>query len=154
MEAQLTMFTTKEKRPFMLALPQRQKIRLPCHISISKRTSSGKRSMLSPSSEGALQGRLSRFLIVTHGKERWEHYLICKWILVYTVFQIYLVEWLRCNCSSSNSLQGFHSTRTMQRSERHVKVTNGVQAAVEVVGDVSIKLVDGFMLVLIDVFCS
>jgi hypothetical protein len=36
----------------------------------------------------------------------------------------------------ANSLQGFHSTRTTQRSERHVKVANGVQADVEAVGDV------------------
>jgi hypothetical protein len=37
----------------------------------------------------------------------------------------------------ANSLQRFHSMRTTQRSERHVKVTNGVQADVEAVGNVS-----------------
>jgi hypothetical protein len=36
--------------------------------------------------------------------------------------------------------------RTTQRSERHVKVTNGVQADVEVVGDISLQLDDGFIL--------
>jgi hypothetical protein len=36
--------------------------------------------------------------------------------------------------------------RTTQRSERHVKVTNGVQIDVEAVGDVSLELVDGFIL--------
>ena len=61
------------------------------------------------------------------------------------------MDGLWCNCSSSNSLQGFHSTRTTQRSERHIKVANGVQADVEAVGDVSIELVNGFMLVLKDV---
>jgi hypothetical protein len=51
----------------------------------------------------------------------------------------------------ANSLQGFRSTRTTQRSERHVKITNGVQADVEAVGDVSLELADGFILLLRDV---
>jgi hypothetical protein len=51
----------------------------------------------------------------------------------------------------ANSLQGFRSTRTTQRSERHVKVMNGVQADVEVVGDVPLELADGFILLLRDV---
>ena len=51
----------------------------------------------------------------------------------------------------ANSLQGFRSTRTMLRSERHIKVANRVQADVEVVGDVSLELVNGFVLVLKDV---
>ena len=51
----------------------------------------------------------------------------------------------------ANSLQGFRSTRTTLRSERHIKVANGVQAEVEAVGDVSLELVDSFMLVLRDV---
>ena len=51
----------------------------------------------------------------------------------------------------ANSLQGFRSTRTTLRSERHIKVANGVQADVEAVGDVSLELVNGFMLVLKDV---
>ena len=48
----------------------------------------------------------------------------------------------------ANSLQGFCSIRTTLRSERHI---NGVQADVEAVGDVSLELVNGFMLVLRDV---
>ena len=51
----------------------------------------------------------------------------------------------------ANSLQGFRLTRTMLRSERQIKVANGVQAEVEAVGDVSLELVNGFMLVLRDV---
>ena len=51
----------------------------------------------------------------------------------------------------TNSLQGFRSTRTTLRSERHIKVANGVQAEVEAVGDVSLELVNGFILVLRDV---
>jgi hypothetical protein len=50
----------------------------------------------------------------------------------------------------ANSLQGFRSMRTTQRSERHVKVVNGVQADVEAVGDVSLELADGFILTLRD----
>ena len=50
-----------------------------------------------------------------------------------------------------NSLQGFCSIRTTQRSQRHINVANGVQADVEAVGDVSLELVNGFLLVLKDV---
>jgi hypothetical protein len=39
----------------------------------------------------------------------------------------------------------------MQRRERYVKVTNGVQADVEAVGDLSLELADGFVLLLRDV---
>jgi hypothetical protein len=39
----------------------------------------------------------------------------------------------------------------MQRSERHVKVANRVQVDVEVVDDVSLELIDGFILSLRDV---
>ena len=52
---------------------------------------------------------------------------------------------------SANSLQGFHSTRTMQRSERCIEVANGVQAEVEDVGDISLELADGFTILLRDV---
>jgi hypothetical protein len=45
-------------------------------------------------------------------------------------------------------LQGFHSTRTTQRRERCIKVANGVRADVEAIGDISLELADGFMLLL------
>jgi hypothetical protein len=51
----------------------------------------------------------------------------------------------------ANSLQGFRSTRTMQRKERHIKAANGVQADVEAVGDLPLELANGFILVLRDV---
>jgi hypothetical protein len=51
----------------------------------------------------------------------------------------------------ANSLQGFRSTRTMQRKERHIKVANGVQADVEAIGDLPLELANGFILVLRDV---
>ena len=51
----------------------------------------------------------------------------------------------------ANSLQGFHSTRTTLRSERHIEVANGVEAEVEAVGDISLELADGFNLLLRDV---
>ena len=50
----------------------------------------------------------------------------------------------------ANSLLGFHSTRTRQRSERCIEVANGVQAEIEVVGDISLELADGFKLLLTD----
>jgi hypothetical protein len=51
----------------------------------------------------------------------------------------------------ANSLQGFHSTRTTQRREICIKVANRVQADVEAVGDLSLELADGFVLLLRDV---
>ena len=51
----------------------------------------------------------------------------------------------------ANSLQGFRSMRTLQRSESFIKVTNGVQADVEAVGDLPLELADGFILFLRDV---
>ena len=51
----------------------------------------------------------------------------------------------------ANSLQGFHTRRTLQRGERHIKVTNGVQAEVEAIVDLSLELDDGFRLQLSDI---
>jgi hypothetical protein len=51
----------------------------------------------------------------------------------------------------ANSLQGFHSTRTMQRSERCIEVANGVQADIEAIDDISLELADGFTILLRDV---
>ena len=51
----------------------------------------------------------------------------------------------------ANSLQGFHSTSILQRSERHIEVANGVQAEVEAVGDIFLELADGFNILLKDV---
>jgi hypothetical protein len=51
----------------------------------------------------------------------------------------------------ANSLQGFHSTRTMQRSKRCIEIANGVQADVEAVGDISLELADSFTILLRDV---
>jgi hypothetical protein len=39
----------------------------------------------------------------------------------------------------------------MQRSEEHIEVVNGVQADVEAIGDISLELADGFMILLKDV---
>jgi hypothetical protein len=52
----------------------------------------------------------------------------------------------------ANSLQGFSSTRTMEKRESSIEVANGVQAEVEAVGDVFLEIVDGFILFLRDVF--
>ena len=51
----------------------------------------------------------------------------------------------------ANSLQGFRSMRTLQRSESFIKVANGVQADVEAIGDLPLELADGFILFLRDV---
>jgi hypothetical protein len=41
--------------------------------------------------------------------------------------------------------------RTPQRGERRIKVANGVEAQVEAIGDLCLKLDDGFILKLLDV---
>jgi len=46
----------------------------------------------------------------------------------------------------ANSLQGFHTRRTLQRGEQRIKVANGVEAEVEAIGDLSLELEDGFVL--------
>jgi len=51
----------------------------------------------------------------------------------------------------ANSLQRFRTRRTLQRGERRIKVANGVEAQVEAIGDLSLELVDGFLLKLSDV---
>ena len=51
----------------------------------------------------------------------------------------------------ANSLQGFHTRRTLQRGERRIKVVDGVKAEVEAIGDLSLELDDGFVLKLSDV---
>jgi hypothetical protein len=52
----------------------------------------------------------------------------------------------------TNSLQGFRSTRIIQKSERQIKVANGAQANVEAVGDVHLELDTGFIMILRDVY--
>jgi hypothetical protein len=52
----------------------------------------------------------------------------------------------------ANSLQGFRSMKTTQRSESQIRVANGVQADVEAVGDVHLELDTGFVLIFRDVF--
>jgi hypothetical protein len=51
----------------------------------------------------------------------------------------------------ANSLQGFHTRRTLQRGEIHNKVANGVKAEVETIGELPLELNDGFVLKLTDV---
>ena len=46
----------------------------------------------------------------------------------------------------ANSLQGFHTRRTLQRGERRIKIANRVEAEVEAIGDLSLELDDGFVL--------
>jgi hypothetical protein len=42
-----------------------------------------------------------------------------------------------------NSLQGFHTRQTFQRGERSIRVTNGVEAEVEAIGELSLELNNG-----------
>ena len=51
----------------------------------------------------------------------------------------------------ANSLQEFHTRRTLQRGERHIKVANEVKAEVEAIGELPLELNDGFVLKLTDV---
>ncbi|CAO2146931.1 unnamed protein product, partial [Urochloa humidicola] len=51
----------------------------------------------------------------------------------------------------SNSMRGLSMSRMLQRGERGIKVANGVEAEVEAIGELPIKLKDGFTLRLHDV---
>jgi hypothetical protein len=53
----------------------------------------------------------------------------------------------------ANFMQRFLSSRTLQKSARSIKVANGVKAEVEEIGELSIKLHNGFTLQLHDVLC-
>jgi hypothetical protein len=46
----------------------------------------------------------------------------------------------------ANSLQGFHTRRTLQRGERSIRVANGVEAEVEAIGKLLLELNNGFIL--------
>jgi hypothetical protein len=46
----------------------------------------------------------------------------------------------------ANSLQGFHTRRTLQRGERSSRVANDVEAEVEAIGELSLELNNGFIL--------
>ena len=51
----------------------------------------------------------------------------------------------------ANSSLGLHTRRTLQRGERIIKVANGLKAEVEAIVDLSLALLDGFVLRLSDV---
>jgi hypothetical protein len=46
----------------------------------------------------------------------------------------------------ANSLQGFHTRRTLQRGEKSIRVANDVEAEVEVIGELPLELNNGFIL--------
>jgi hypothetical protein len=46
----------------------------------------------------------------------------------------------------ANSLQGFHTRRTLRRGERSSRVANDVEAEVEAIGELSLELNNGFIL--------
>jgi hypothetical protein len=48
----------------------------------------------------------------------------------------------------TNSLQRFHRRRTIRRGERSIRVTNGVEAEVEAIGELSLELNNDFILCL------
>jgi hypothetical protein len=51
----------------------------------------------------------------------------------------------------ANSMQGMSTSKILTRGARTIKVANGIEAAVEAIGDLPIKLKDGFTLQLHDV---
>jgi hypothetical protein len=48
----------------------------------------------------------------------------------------------------ANSLQRFHTRKTLQRGERSIRVANGVEAEVEAIGELPLELHNGFILCL------
>jgi hypothetical protein len=51
----------------------------------------------------------------------------------------------------ANSMQGMSTSKILTRGARTIKVANDIDAAVEAIGDLPIKLKDGFTLQLDDV---
>jgi hypothetical protein len=51
----------------------------------------------------------------------------------------------------ANSLQGLHTSQRLLKGRRTIRVANGVEAAVEAIGDIHLKLPNGFVLLLRDV---
>jgi hypothetical protein len=46
----------------------------------------------------------------------------------------------------ANSSQGFHTRRILRRGERSIRVANDVEAEVEAIGEIPLKLNNGFIL--------
>jgi hypothetical protein len=46
----------------------------------------------------------------------------------------------------ANSLQGFHTRRTLRRGERSIRVANGVEVKVEAIGELPLELNNDFIL--------
>jgi hypothetical protein len=46
----------------------------------------------------------------------------------------------------ANSLQGFHTRRTLRRGERSIRVANSIEAEVEAIGELPLELNNGFTL--------
>jgi hypothetical protein len=46
----------------------------------------------------------------------------------------------------ANSMQRFHTRRTLRRGERSIRVTNDVEAEVEAIGELPLELNNGFIL--------
>jgi hypothetical protein len=56
------------------------------------------------------------------------------------------------DCQFGNK-QGFHTMRTLQRGKRSIRVVNDVEAEVEAIGELPLKLNNGFILHLHNVLC-
>jgi hypothetical protein len=53
----------------------------------------------------------------------------------------------------ANCLQGLVTGRMLRRGERSIRVTNGIEAEVEAIGELSLELNNGFILHLHNVLC-
>jgi hypothetical protein len=51
----------------------------------------------------------------------------------------------------ANSLQGFHTRKTIRRGERSIRVANGIEAKVEAIGELPLELNNSFTLHLYNV---
>jgi len=78
------------------------------------------------------------------------NFMICETFLVDVPLNAWWVD-TGASVHITNSLQGFHSVRMLQRGERKLKVANGLEAEVEAVGTLRLVLKSGFILDLHDV---
>ena len=71
--------------------------------------------------------------------------MICETFLVDVPLNTWWVD-TGASVHITNSLQGFHSVRMLQRGERKLKVANGLETEVEAVGTLRLVLKSGFIL--------
>jgi hypothetical protein len=79
---------------------------------------------------------------------RWGLCNICRWISVFSYAKS--TWWIDSGVTIhvANSLQEFHTRRTLRRGERSIRVVSSVEAEVEAIGELTLELNNSFILCL------